>query len=53
MANQSGKRMKISPRPKKKPKKKPIGFGKKIGGGAKTAIEIRREKQRKMLESMD
>jgi hypothetical protein len=52
MADQSGKRMKMPKKPKPK-KVKPIGFGKKIGGGAKTAIEIRREKQRKMLESMD
>lgn len=62
MADQGGKRMKMPKRPNKggsyekihgKKVKIGKGVGERVGRKAKTAIELRREKQRKLLESMD
>lgn len=46
---QTGKKMKMP----KRPKKKPISFGKKLGGGTSKSIKQLRAEQRKILESMD
>ncbi len=51
--SQRAKKKKAKTTAKTKAKVKTVGFGKKAGGGVKSAMEIRREKQRKILESMD
>lgn len=50
---QGAKKKKPKTTVKVKPKVKSVSFGKKVGGGVKSAIEIRRAKQRKILESLD